>query len=249
MRTMRSMRSNGAIPSCRRRSASRPNGRLQRLTRKPGPSAARMTSLPIASPVARARASAVSPDSSPATSSSSRISGAGLKKCIPTTRSGCLAPAATAVTSREEVLVASTQSSATISLSRPSSSSFSSSDSGAASITSSHSRRSSSAGAASSSPAPRSASSALQRPRSAPRARCPRAASSPCSSACSTGSCTRVRVPASAPSCAIPAPIVPAPTTPMTPRGGHGKSYAGTIALIPVAARPMMSFWICEVPS
>ena len=45
------------------RSASSPNGRLQRLTRKPGPSAASITCLPIASPVARATASAALADS------------------------------------------------------------------------------------------------------------------------------------------------------------------------------------------
>ena len=50
-----------ARPSCTQRSASRPNGRPQRLTRKPGPSAASMTRRPIASPVARASASARSP--------------------------------------------------------------------------------------------------------------------------------------------------------------------------------------------
>ncbi len=38
------------------------------------------------------------------------MTGAGLKKCMPTTRSGCVAAAAIAVTGSEEVLVASTQS-------------------------------------------------------------------------------------------------------------------------------------------
>ena len=31
--------------------------------------------------------------------------------------------------------------------------------------------------------------------------------------------------------------------------GGHRCASGGTIALIPVASRPMISFWICEVPS
>ena len=44
--------------------------------------------------------------SSPATISTRRISGGGLKKCIPHTRSGRSTPAAIAVTEREEVLVA-----------------------------------------------------------------------------------------------------------------------------------------------
>jgi hypothetical protein len=30
---------------------------------------------------------------------------------------------------------------------------------------------------------------------------------------------------------------------------GLATAQAGTSALIPVAARPMISFWICEVPS
>ena len=58
---MRSTCSGVAIRSCTSRSASAPNGRPQRLTRKPGPSAATITRLPIASPVARASASARSP--------------------------------------------------------------------------------------------------------------------------------------------------------------------------------------------
>ena len=74
-----------------------------------------MTVLPIASPVAWASARASSEDCSPATTSSRPITGAGLKKCIPTTRRGLLAAVAIAVTSSEEVFVASTHSSSTIS--------------------------------------------------------------------------------------------------------------------------------------
>src|SRR6476469_8695120 len=50
---------------------------------------------------------------SPETTSTNRISGAGLKKCMPTQRSGCRRAAATAVIDNEEVLVASTQRSST----------------------------------------------------------------------------------------------------------------------------------------
>ena len=141
-RQMRSMASIVATRSSSSLSASSPNGRLQRLTRNPGPSAASITCLPIASPVARASASAGSEDCSPATTSSRRITGAGLKKCIPTTRSGRAAALATAVTSSEEVFVASTHSSETIcSDRRANSSRLSSRRSGAASITSSHDAR------------------------------------------------------------------------------------------------------------
>ena len=57
-RQIRSTCSGVASRSCTIRSASSQNGRLQRLTRKPGASAAAITCLPIASPTARARASA-----------------------------------------------------------------------------------------------------------------------------------------------------------------------------------------------
>ena len=83
----RSSRCRQSAPD-RRRSASSPKGRLQRFTRNPGPSLARITVLPIASPVACASARASSEERSPATTSSRRITGAGLKKCIPTTRCG-----------------------------------------------------------------------------------------------------------------------------------------------------------------
>ena len=134
-RQMRSTCSWVASPSCTSRSASRPNGRLQRLTRKPGPSPASITWRPIARPSSRVASSAASPDRSPATTSTSFITGAGLKKCMPTTRSGPGTPAAISVTLSDEVLVASTQSSRTTSATLPNSSRLSSSDSGAASMT------------------------------------------------------------------------------------------------------------------
>ena len=88
MRQMRSIWSCVARRSPSRRSPSPANGRPQRLTRKPGPSAARITRLPIASPASRASASARSPVWSARITSSSSISGGGLKKCMPTTFSG-----------------------------------------------------------------------------------------------------------------------------------------------------------------
>ena len=115
MRTMRSISSIEDMRSLSMRSASRPKGRLQRFTRKPGPSVASITVLPIASPAACATARARCEERSPATTSSRLMSGAGLKKCIPTTRSGRLAAAAIAVTGSDEVFVASTQSPATTS--------------------------------------------------------------------------------------------------------------------------------------
>src|SRR5215212_696597 len=193
-----------ASPSCTTRRASRPKGRLQRLTRKPGPSAASMTCLPIARPSSRTRSSAASPDAAPATTSTSRITGAGLKKCMPTTRSGPGTPAAISVTESDDVFVASTQSGPAASATRESSSRLSSSDSGAASMTISAPASAASSPAGSSRAA--AASSRRRRARSSPR-----------SSAAASGSCTSVRAPAAAASCAMPAPIVPAPRTPTTP--------------------------------
>ncbi len=141
--------------------------------------------------------------------------GAGLKKCIPTTRSGARAAEATAVTDSEEVLVASTHSPETISDNRAKSSCLSWSDSGAASITSSQGA-SSSIEAAARRWAAASASSAVQRPRWAPLARFSRTAAAPRSRASGIGSCRRVRAPDRQASWAMPEPMVPAPTTPMT---------------------------------
>ena len=215
-RQMRSICSTVAIRSDRSLSASRPQGRLQRLTRNPGPSTASITRLPIASPQARATASARSEDSAPATTSSSAISGGGLKKCMPTTRSGWVAAGASAVTSSDEVLLASTQSAPTISESSAKSRCLSSTRSGAASMTSSQSAKPSSVGAACSCSLARSASAAAIRPLLTSRSSWRRIRLIPRSSASASGSCSSVRMPATQPSCAIPDPIVPAPATPST---------------------------------
>ena len=150
---MRSTCSTVASPSCTIRSASSENGRPQRLTRKPGPSAASITCRSIARPSSRVVWSAASPERSPATTSTSFITGAGLKKCMPTTRSGTGTPAAISVTLSDDVLEASTQSSRTIPATRPNRLRLSSSDSGAASITTSATISSSSSSAASTMPA------------------------------------------------------------------------------------------------
>ena len=107
-RTTASIVSTSATRSCSSLSASSPNGRLQRLTRKPGPSVASMTRLPIARPVARATSSASGEESMPAMTSSRRMTGGGLKKCIPTTRPGSATAPAIAVIGIDEVFDAST---------------------------------------------------------------------------------------------------------------------------------------------
>ena len=156
---------------------------------KPGPSAASITCLPIASPASRATVIASRAEASPATTSTSRILAGGLKKCIPTTRSGCGSPEAIAVTLSDEVLVASTQPGSTISARRANSSRLSARSSGAASMT-----------------RPQSASARRSRTGFTP--------SGARASASGSGSWSSVSRLASAARAAIPAPIVPAPTTP-----------------------------------
>ena len=134
---------------------------------------------------------------------------------MPTTRVGSAAAGAIEVIGIDEVFEASTASGA-IRDNSANSSRLISSDSGAASTMSSHSARSSSDPAPSSRSRAPSASSALQRPFSAPRSSCAGMRSSARSTAWPSASNRRVRAPASEPSCAMPEPIVPAPTTPMT---------------------------------
>jgi hypothetical protein len=69
------------------------------------------------------------------------MTGAGLKKCIPTTRCGLDAAEAIAVTGSDEVLVARTQSPPTMAERDSNSSCLTASDSGAASITRSQGAR------------------------------------------------------------------------------------------------------------
>ena len=120
------------------------------------------------------------------------------------------------MTSSEEVLLASTHSSETISARRTYSSCLSSSRSGAASITSSHSAIASNASTGSIRAVAASASSALSLPLTASLASPSRARAAPRWSASASGSCSSVRAPERAASWAMPEPIVPAPTTPIT---------------------------------
>ena len=86
MRTIRSIVAWSAMPSESSLSASIPNGRAQRLARKPGPSRATITRLPIRSPAARAVSSASGEDSDRRRPPRAAPSAAtGLKKCMPTT--------------------------------------------------------------------------------------------------------------------------------------------------------------------
>ena len=115
--------------------ASPENGRATRFTMKPGVSRTRTGSFPMASARAMAAWIAASPEASPSTTSTSRIAGTGLKKCMPTTRSARPARAPICVTESAEVLVASTTSARHSRSSRSNSPRFSSRSSGAASMT------------------------------------------------------------------------------------------------------------------
>ena len=229
-RQIRSTCSGVAMPSCTMRSASAPNGRPQRFTRKPGPSAATITRRPIASPVAVAIPSARSPVCSAGITSSSFISGGGLKKCMPTTCSGRAAAPAREVIGIEEVLVARTVSTPQTFDSSEKRPRLRSARSGAASITSSHPARSSSEAAGVTS-APASLGSRSRRPFSASLCRPLCNPTMPFSRAVPSGSWRRVSIPAAAPSWAMPDPIVPAPTTPRT--------FGGELTGVrPLGARP-----------
>ena len=139
------------------------------------------------------------------------MTGAGLKKCMPTTRSGPGTPAAISVTLSDEVLVASTQSSRTTSATLPNSSRLSSSDSGAASITMSASASAPTSAAASSGPARALLEPALLDLALEPLAHAGEPALERVARRGRARACARR---ARAASCAMPAPIVPAPRTP-----------------------------------
>ena len=79
----------------------------------PGVADAWTTCLPQSSASLVTAAATAGSVARPLTTSTSRITGAGLKKCRPTRRPGWLSPAAMAVGDSEEVFVASTQSGAT----------------------------------------------------------------------------------------------------------------------------------------
>src|SRR6516164_12747 len=145
---------------------------------------------------------------SPLTTSTSRITGAGLKKCRPTRRPGWLSPAAMAVGDSEEVLVASTQSGATTFSRSANRACLTARSSATASIT----HR---AGASS----PRSAatvsrrSTSPRRPLATSLATRSRIAVTARPAAPSMASYSMTGWPATAATCAMPAPMVPARTT------------------------------------
>ena len=212
------------------RSASRPNGRLQRLTRKPGPSAASITSLPIASPVRagereRRLAGLLAGDDLEQPHQRRRVEEVHADDALGPRRGGGdrgdrqRGGVASPARSRGRRSRASAREQLALELERlgrrldhqlargerPRASSTGSSARG----------RGLGVGRA---PAP-----ALGALRAGSRA----ARSTPRSSASGTGSCSSVRAPASAASWAMPAPIVPAPTTPIEPGRTVGRVTRG----------------------
>ena len=147
------------------------SGMRTRLTTKPGVSWQRTGVLPSRSPTANAVSTVSSDVSSARTISTSGISGAGLKKCIPTTRSGVDVAEAISVTESADVLVASTASGRTIRSSSSKSARLASSSSTIASITRSQPARSESSVVSDRRPAAAARSSAASCPFSTLRSR------------------------------------------------------------------------------
>ena len=101
-----------AVPSCSIHIASLPASADMRLVVRPGDSLTTIEVLPIASDQARLRATVSSLVARPRTNSTSFILCTGLKKCMPTTRSGKDTAVAISVTLSADVLVAMTAPSA-----------------------------------------------------------------------------------------------------------------------------------------
>ncbi len=137
------------------------------MTTNPGVEVTWIGVLPQARAVAATRAATSGAVSSPETTSTRRITGAGLKKCMPATRSGWRSGAAIAETDSEEVFVARMQSAPSTFSRPPNSSRLISIDSAAASITSRLGARSARSAAGLSRAAAASASPRSIRPRSA----------------------------------------------------------------------------------
>ena len=97
-----------ATPCSTMRMASRPNTTPRRDEAKPGESLTTIGCFPIRVTASRARARKSSPVRSCRTSSTSFMICTGLKKCMPSTRSGRVVAAAMAATESEEVFVART---------------------------------------------------------------------------------------------------------------------------------------------
>ena len=195
-----------------------------RLTMNPGVSAA--STVVLRHPSMRLRAARVTAGSVviAGTISTSGITGAGLKKCMPTTRPACAHAAPMAATERDDVLVANTVSGRVTRSSELNSACFDGRSSMIASIT-----RSQRANAASwASPPPgmemmraiaASASARVRRCFSTSLANARSIRARARSIAAGIGSAMITSCPCTAARWAMPAPMAPAPATPMTAAG------------------------------
>ena len=203
-----------ATPSANMRIASLPKTTPRRLVANPGTSLTRMAVLPMAAPASKASATVDALVPSCFTTSSSDMMGTGLKKCIPMSRSGCFSTEAMVPMERLEVLVPNTASGRAKASTCWKMDCFRSMISGTASTT-----RSAVATAS-----PRSLTacrwadhavfcSSVVLPRAMPLSQNALMRSMPAARPSGWASCRWVRHPAWAHTCAMPAPMVPAPMT------------------------------------
>ena len=203
-----------ATPDSKTRTASSKYGTRSRFTTKPGVSLATTAAFPILSTNPFATSNAASFVGRARMISTSFMSGTGLKKWSPRTRSGRPVVAAISVIESEEVLLAKTAVGGT-SLSRAwKTSRFASTFSTTASTTSSHGARSRSSVVPLMFASTLSRSSAVTFPFATPSSRNFRIRPRPLSRVGLSTSRTHVRSPAWALTCAIPEPMRPHPTTP-----------------------------------
>jgi hypothetical protein len=182
--------------------------------------------LPQAAAVANSVSATAGSVASPRTISTSGISGAGLKKCSPATRPGTFMPAASAVIDSDEVFDARIASAATMRSRSPKSSRFTPASSTIASTTSFALTHAPGVCTGSIRPAAERASSALIRPFDASVSNVAASLRAASSAAPVRASNSSTRWPACAATCAMPAPIAPAPMTATTASRGSACPFA-----------------------
>ena len=216
-RTMaRSMSSAVAWPDSAIRMAESRYGTSRALTTAPARSAECTTCLPrTCSANVSARSRTAAPVSGVLTSSTSGSTGTGLKKCMPSTRSGRAVHPARVATGTAEVLVANTApGSVTISSSCRKTADLAASSSATASITSWRSQKSPGSVVKRRRRAACSRSRSVILPEDTPRSRDCRIRERPAVVSSRVDSHTRTSTWARAQTSAMPEPICPAPTTP-----------------------------------
>ncbi len=200
--------------SCRIASPSVAKARPPKLTRKPGVSFTATGVRPRRLPRAVRLAITASVVSGPRITSTSFITGTGLKKCIPAIRSGCSMPAAIAPIGSDEVFEARIASGPATASRRLKTSRLTSSFSTMASTTASQPARSSRAPAGSMRPIAASVSTSSALPSATRFLRRAAIFSRALAAAPSMASNRRTDTPPWAATCAMPDPMAPAPTMP-----------------------------------